>query len=541
MALDLGGQPTFGDGVQDNCTGAGTNASPFCGDNCTAGMDTDCDGEPNDSRIYVAKEALRNMISAFGDVDWALARFDQNQGVDLSCLRIDEGGPSGNGYECNTSPLGTVYFTSYGNPQCNSENNIPTGGGGNCPYNWPAGGGSIPGVPSACRPGSGGRPAMQTWQTGDPDVCTNYQGTCTGGDVLVGFSDMGAFSGMDNTLGIYSWLDNTETNFVNTTTTGNFCNSATTGDCELRPEGATPLAGILNAAQSYIVPIRSSDSAASCRPYSVILLTDGAETCGGNPVSAATTLQANGILTYVVGLDISSASTRTQLNNIAAAGGTSAPGPDDAYFADDPVTLATGLSQIVADSLLIEVCNGADDDCDTLIDEGVTNACGGCGAVPAETCNGSDDDCDGSTDEGVANACGTCGPAPTEVCNGLDDDCDGIIDEGVCGGCSPTAEICDNMDNDCDGSIDEGVTRPLRHRRRSLHHGHPDLRRWRLRHLQRRQSAGRDLQQHRRRLRWRRRRHLALLRQRRGLVLLGHAALYGRQLRHLRGRGRTDG
>jgi hypothetical protein len=28
------------------------------------------------------------------------------------------------------------------------------------------------------------------------------------------------------------------------------------------------------------------------------------------------------------------------------------------------------------------------------------------------------------------NACGTCGPAPVEECNGRDDDCDGIVDNG---------------------------------------------------------------------------------------------------------------
>ncbi len=46
-----------------------------------------------------------------------------------------------------------------------------------------------------------------------------------------------------------------------------------------------------------------------------------------------------------------------------------------------------------------EVCNGRDDDCDGRIDEGVTNACGTCGAVPAEVCDGRDNDCDGQTDE----------------------------------------------------------------------------------------------------------------------------------------------
>ena len=42
-----------------------------------------------------------------------------------------------------------------------------------------------------------------------------------------------------------------------------------------------------------------------------------------------------------------------------------------------------------------------------------------------------------------------------EVCNGIDDDCNGIIDDGPDG--PPTEEICDGLDNDCDGEIDEGL------------------------------------------------------------------------------------
>ncbi|MCB9733537.1 MAG: D-alanyl-D-alanine carboxypeptidase family protein [Deltaproteobacteria bacterium] len=108
-----------------------------------------------------------------------------------------------------------------------------------------------------------------------------------------------------------------------------------------------------------------------------------------------------------------------------------------------------------------EACNGRDDDCDGATDEGVTNACGGCGAVGQEVCNGIDDDCDGETDEGVANACGGCGAEPEEVCNGVDDDCDGLTDEGVsdpCGGCGEIPpEVCNGLDDDCDGLTDEGV------------------------------------------------------------------------------------
>ena len=75
-------------------------------------------------------------------------------------------------------------------------------------------------------------------------------------------------------------------------------------------------------------------------------------------------------------------------------------------------------------------------------------------APGAEQCNGQDDDCDGVTDEGVqlpeeqcrsVNDIGTCtgvwrcdgaaswtcevGPAEAEVCNYLDDDCDGAVDD----------------------------------------------------------------------------------------------------------------
>lgn len=112
-----------------------------------------------------------------------------------------------------------------------------------------------------------------------------------------------------------------------------------------------------------------------------------------------------------------------------------------------------------------EACDGADQDCDELIDEDVTRGCatacgmgterceggvfGGCDAPPVgtETCDGTDEDCDGSIDEGLSRACSTaCGsgdetcragswvmcdapPVPAESCNLLDDDCDGSCDE----------------------------------------------------------------------------------------------------------------
>jgi len=129
-------------------------------------------------------------------------------------------------------------------------------------------------------------------------------------------------------------------------------------------------------------------------------------------------------------------------------------------------------------ALPAEVCNGLDDNCDGAVDEGCmgcspdehrscyggpegTEDVGPCRAgvqyclggawglcedqvLPGEElCNNADDDCDDETDEGLLNACGGCGEAPQEVCNGLDDDCDGDTDEGVatdCGGCAPCGQ-----------------------------------------------------------------------------------------------------
>ncbi|MBI4158920.1 hypothetical protein HY500_01530 [Candidatus Woesearchaeota archaeon] len=87
-----------------------------------------------------------------------------------------------------------------------------------------------------------------------------------------------------------------------------------------------------------------------------------------------------------------------------------------------------------------ETCNGVDDDCDGTIDNGVKNACGGCGVItggtPSNTCDGADTD---SCEEGTWN----CNAVKT---NTFCSDNTGNI-----------AEICDDgIDNNCDGSTDEG-------------------------------------------------------------------------------------
>ncbi|MCB9539212.1 MAG: thrombospondin type 3 repeat-containing protein [Myxococcales bacterium] len=132
----------------------------------------------------------------------------------------------------------------------------------------------------------------------------------------------------------------------------------------------------------------------------------------------------------------------------------------------------------------IELCNGLDDDCNDTVDDGwgtgdpCEDGLGACYAEGVIEC----------APDGQSVACSVQAGQPTaELCNGVDDDCDGVTDEGylwggrgvgqtcegigACAGlgatvvcndpstatCSPlTAEQCDSVDNDCDGEFDEG-------------------------------------------------------------------------------------
>ncbi len=281
------------------------------------------------------------------------------------------------------------------------------------------------------------------WQGAGAAPCG---GGFAAGDLLVGFSP-------ENEYELLEWMDGDD-NYVGVAPPGL--------DFELRGSGTTPLAGSLVSARNYLSGVAAGDTASACRPYRVVLLTDGLETCGGNAVAAANSLRTAGFPTHVIGFATTPAAT-TQLDSIAAAGGTGA-----AVTASDSAELSAAIAAIVNSAIRFETCNGVDDDCDTLIDEGFVRYCN-LPSVPTRTlcadpgetlCDGIDNNCDGRIDEGLRNACGTCGAVPTEVCNRVDDDCDGRIDEMVCGGCIPEAEICDNRDNDCDGRTDEMISRP---------------------------------------------------------------------------------
>ena len=129
-----------------------------------------------------------------------------------------------------------------------------------------------------------------------------------------------------------------------------------------------------------------------------------------------------------------------------------------------------------------ELCNGEDEDCDDLIDEGWadTDADGTADCLDVEECDGLDNDGDGDVDEdfGDADGDGTADCADGEDCDGVDNDGDGDVDEGYDAdgdGVTTCAEVadCDDaddgrspaldevpddlVDNDCDGLVDEGA------------------------------------------------------------------------------------
>jgi hypothetical protein len=382
------------------------------------------------SRLQLVKQGVTDVVSAFGEVQYALMRFHQRA----------------------------------------------------IPFACPTSNASL---------GSGG------WQGAGAAPCTGFNY----GDVLVGFSP-------DNPYSILEYIDE-QSNYPSISSPPVVPWGM---DFELRGSGTTPIAGSLVSALDYIENTKDNDDYGDCRPYRVILVTDGAETCGGDPVEKAGDLIGADIKLNVIGFATTDPEIVANLDAIAAAG--SEDGLGMAVLASDATQLSMVIASIIADSILVERCNGKDDDCDGQVDEGFqinepcsegTGACENNGTIQCisleesacsvgaatpttEVCDDDiDNDCDGQTDcadvDCVHEAICACVPQ-IEVCNGLDDDCDGLTDEeplpgvgdecgsdigectkGVlycdseshglkCSGQGPVTETCDGLDNDCDGFID---------------------------------------------------------------------------------------
>ncbi len=120
-----------------------------------------------------------------------------------------------------------------------------------------------------------------------------------------------------------------------------------------------------------------------------------------------------------------------------------------------------------------EICDGLDNDCNGLVDDGLgTSSCGlgvclktvaNCvdgvpqecdpflGADP-ESCDGIDNDCNGKVDDGLGTTTcgqGQCVKSVANCANGTPQECDPLAGWQV--------ESCDGLDNDCDGEVDDGL------------------------------------------------------------------------------------
>jgi MYXO-CTERM domain-containing protein len=210
----------------------------------------------------------------------------------------------------------------------------------------------------------------------------------------------------------------------------------------------------------------------------------------------------NPVTVYTMGMGQASGLNTGELNAMQTNGGS---GLTTAPIAANQVDIEAAFADIVSKTVKYEVCNNADDNCNTFIDEGLgvyqectagtdcnsgtcdhgrctctTNAncatgntCGAgfcrpsCSTGVGACARGGVNKCSASgsaaccvNDGAVACTALTAGAPGTEVCNGIDDDCNGIIDDvpGGCQGCVPFPEVCDGVDNDCNGKIDDNPT-----------------------------------------------------------------------------------
>ena len=483
---------------QQTCSNAMTvtEGVPTRGDGSTdiTGCDLNGDGIANDSRMFQAKEALKNVIATFGEVEFSLWRYKQVTGgqtctTDANCPTTPAGsailrcrdhdantstanicvfdadlldGPTSAGFEGQCA-----MFTHTGSPasfSCNACDFASTYNRATCQMfdldRVRTGGVSPLNGTSAvsCLPSANPQHRFMRYHGA---TITNNACDPNGGERLVNFPASG-FD--DNYTQIRAWIDHDQNPF-------------TTAD-ELRPQGGTPIAASLRDMKASIMASLVADPKTPCRKYQVVFLTDGGESCENVAAAVAAAQEfrnlsftnPNGVNVtgfdvdvYVIGFAIcpgggTNCQTATDLNSIAAAGGTGT-----AFFANNQLQLQATLAQIVASSVTSEKCNGADDDCDTLVDEGFSGLGAACSAGVGTCLNNGVVAC---TPDQLGVACNaTPGSPGTEQCNQLDDNCNGLIDDGInCQGCVPSCanndhcDICNGRDEDCDGQFDEDFT-----------------------------------------------------------------------------------
>jgi hypothetical protein len=129
-----------------------------------------------------------------------------------------------------------------------------------------------------------------------------------------------------------------------------------------------------------------------------------------------------------------------------------------------------------------ETCDGTDEDCDGIVDNGNPGGGASCDGTDSDLCEEGEVTCIGGT-----LTCADYTSSSLDICNGKDDDCDPASDDGdedpqtgnqcstgLPGVCSqgtnvcsagiiqcepdvgPSAETCNRLDDDCNGVADDG-------------------------------------------------------------------------------------
>ncbi|HEX6838888.1 MAG TPA: hypothetical protein VF334_20055, partial [Polyangia bacterium] len=241
------------------------------------------------------------------------------------------------------------------------------GAGGKCTFNATLG-------VNWCSCGTLGGSCNSPWGTCGANNYCLYASNCVGtdgGTVLINPNASGFSSNQ-----VLPWIDNSE---IYVDLGGSGAINTRIQNPELRANGGTPLAGAARAATKWYTDIRdgangqTTDAKITCRPYVLVQLTDGVDSCDSDnnngPVAAAagfvnaTVANAkNPNRVYVIGLAFGGSA--GPLDSIAQAGGTG-----KARLANSQQDIQAALADIISSSVLHEVCNDDDDNCNDICDE----------------------------------------------------------------------------------------------------------------------------------------------------------------------------